>query len=262
MERCGLCLQDRPLRKSHLMPKALYKIARGRGVGLVYASRVEGSRYTDEQIAKPFLCDDCEGMLSRKGEQIVCRECYRGKEGFILQEKLRATGKDWMLPQVGSNTGVDFEAYLYFGASVIWRASAGKWPKKVGRMRKGLGEYEERIRKYLVGETDFPKNVSLLIGVNMDKEEEELGLSYTISFPFYEKQEGHHDHIFYIPGVNFTFKVGKMSGEIGRFLKKRIMPIMLVETSFNENKFFKTLPEKMLEPKGRLEKDVRCRKYE
>ena len=122
----------------------------------------------------PYCGGDCEEMFSKKGEQVVCKECYRGKGNFILRDKLKATSemftegsKGWIIPQTESrNINLDYEAYLYFGASIIWRASAGKWPSHVGRMRRGLGKYEDKIRRYLLGETDFPKKVFLLIGLN------------------------------------------------------------------------------------------------
>ena len=262
MKQCSLCLQSRVLRKSHLIPKSLYKVIRSED-GLVYASRKKGSIYTDKQIAVPLLCGDCEEMFSKKGEQVVCKECYRGKGNFILRDKLKATSemftegsKGWIIPQTESrNINLDYEAYLYFGASIIWRASAGKWPSHVGRMRRGLGKYEDKIRRYLLGETDFPKKVFLLIGVNSD--DDETNFSSAISFPFYEKLQGHHRHIFYIPGVNFIFTIGRMSGIKERAFTATNTPILFDEQSFKESEFFKTLPKEMLEAKGRLanEKD-------
>ncbi len=184
MEQCALCLRDRILRKSHLMPKALHKRIRSKD-GLVSASTIGGSRYTDKQIRTRLLCDDCEGMFSKKGEGIVCRECYGGKGNFILYDKLKAglemfaeKGGGWIVPQkLPKNINLDYEAYLYFGASIIWRASAGRWPRDVGSLYGCLGSYEDKFRRYLLGEVDFPENVFLTISVNNDEEEEEGGFN-------------------------------------------------------------------------------------
>lgn len=263
MERCGLCLQDRILRKSHLMPKSLYKALRSKD-GIVSASTIEGSKYTDRQVTARLLCDDCEEMFSQKGERIVCRECYRGSEGFILRDKLKATsemftkgGKGWLIPQRESkNVKLNYEAYRYFGTSVIWRASAGRWPNYAGRLRGCLGGYEEKIRKYLIGETDFPEKVFLLVVVNNDEGEKSMSFNSIMCFPFYEKLEGHHKHLFYIPGVLFVFIIGRKSGEKEEVFRKANTSILFLEESFKEIGFPRSWPRKMLRPKGRLAKEA------
>ena len=137
MSRCGLCLQDRVLKKSHLMPKSLHKVLRNAspesGKDLVFFSTKEGSSwYTDHQVKTPFLCGTCENLLSKEGEKTVCGECYRGNGKFILRDKVKKVsailtegGQRWINP-IKETTDLNSDAYLYFGASVIWRASAGK----------------------------------------------------------------------------------------------------------------------------------------
>ena len=232
MERCALCLKDRKLRKSHLMPKSLYRIVRGEE-GIVSASRERGSIYTDKQVAEYLLCDDCEGMFSRKGESVVCGECCRREEGFILREKLKESGaftgggKGWLMPERESNINLDYKEYLYFGASILWRASAGRWPRYVGRMRGNLGSYEEKIRKYLLGELDFPRNVFLLVFASSDEEEdEEINFNSVITFPFYRKLRGQHWHFFYVPGIKFVFLISRMSGVLEKKLREANVPVV------------------------------------
>ena len=154
MQQCSLCLQYRPLMKSHLIPKSLYRVVRKlfpeSEEGIVRATK-EGSSYTDKQVSIPLLCADCEGLFSKKGERVVCRECYRGRGDFILRDKLKATsemftvgGKGWIAPEIDA-VNLDYEAYLYFGASIIWRTSVGKWPKSIGKRRGCLGVYEKKF---------------------------------------------------------------------------------------------------------------------
>ncbi|MCY3665835.1 MAG: hypothetical protein OXH81_09275 [Gemmatimonadetes bacterium] len=137
---------------------------------------MKGSAYTDSQVATPFLCDTCEEILSKNGERTVCGECYRGNGKFILRDKVKATldmfteeGKGWINP-IKEAKNLDFGAYLYFGASIIWRASAGKWPDYIGKMRGSLGDrYQEELRRFLLGETGFPSKIYLLVGINNDE---------------------------------------------------------------------------------------------
>jgi hypothetical protein len=70
--RCGLCQEVRALRESHLLPKALYKLARDPSRAnpnpvLLAAGRASA---TSRQIADRFLCDDCEQRFSDRGERL------------------------------------------------------------------------------------------------------------------------------------------------------------------------------------------------
>src|SRR5438034_1097961 len=92
---CALCCQARDLRVSHLLPKALYRLARDRvpaeGIGPdpLQITR-ETTIQTSAQITCRLLCDECEQRFSRNGEKVVIKECCRTKGEFILREKLRA----------------------------------------------------------------------------------------------------------------------------------------------------------------------------
>lgn len=53
--------------------------------------------------------------------------------------------------------------------SVFWRASVHVWERPLkSESPIRLGPYEETCRKYLLGETDFPKNVALTLVVSTD----------------------------------------------------------------------------------------------
>ena len=269
MARCGLCLQDRVLRRSHLMPKSLYRVLRsarpGAGKDLVLSSMEEGSSvYTDNQVVTPFLCDACEGILSSRGEQTVCRECYRGHGKFTLRDKVRkatdsfAVGDVRWINPIRDSTNLNSDAYLHFGASVIWRASAGKWPESIGRARGALGrKYQEELRRYLLGETGFPSKIYL--GVFVDGDEDIMPI---MAFPTHTRYSGHYGHDFYIPGVKFRFTVGSVTGGIGREFKQAGTPILFADYSFRKSGDFQLLAANTrtgVTPRGRLAKDVASR---
>ncbi|MDE2735223.1 MAG: hypothetical protein OXI72_12575 [Gemmatimonadota bacterium] len=261
MEQCSLCLQYGVLRKSHLIPKSVYKT-----VGKLFPEKREslvqvtekGALYTDRQVSIPLLCADCEELFSKKGEQVVCKECYGGKGNFILRDKLKATSeiftegsKGWINPAIDAeNTKLNYKAYLYFGASIIWRTSVGKWPQFRGTRRGCLGIYEEKIRRYLIGEIDFPSKVSLLIAVNNNDEQDHY--NSLILFPNYAKMEGFHGHYFFIPGMVFFLMVGRMSGKLERMYREENTSILFVENSLKTEAFLKTIPKGIFNAKGRL----------
>ena len=269
MSRCGLCLQDRVLRKSHLMSKSLYRALRyarpeSRN-DLVLSSMEQGSSvYTDNQVVTPFLCDACEGILSSGGEQTVCRECHRGHGKFILRDEVRkatatiAVGDERWINPIRESTDLNSDAYLYFGASVIWRASAGKWPDSIGMTRGALGvKYQEELRRFLLGETDFPSKIYLVVFVDGDED-----IIPIMAFPTHTKYSGHYGHVFYIPGVKFSFIVGSVTGGIGRAFKQERTEILFAEYSFRKSKDFQALAANattVVTPRGRLAKDVKSR---
>ena len=258
MSRCGLCLQDRVLKKSHLMPKSLYRVTMNfspePAKDLMQVSMKEGRRwYANKQFKTPFLCGTCEDLFSKEGETTVCGECYRGDGKFILRDEVKKASaistegdKRWINPIKGT-TDINSDAYLYFGASVIWRSSAGKWPDSIGKRRGSLGEtYQEELRRFLLGETGFPSKIYLLVSVDGDGDEDILPV---MILPAHGKSLGHHYHDFCIPGIRFLFFFGSV-----RAFKELKTQVLFVERSFSKSKYLQTLVFDLTEtkPRGRL----------
>ena len=80
------------------------------------------------------------------------------------------------------------DEYVYFASSIIWRASAGDWGDEYGIYKGSLGlKYQEQIRCYLLCESEFPKNIYIVIYVDNGKE-----ILPIISFPTVSKKIGYH----------------------------------------------------------------------
>ena len=244
MSCCGLCLQDRVLKKSHLMPKSLYRVTMNSSSesakDFVFVSMKEGSSWlTNNQVKTPFLCGTCENLFSKKGERTVCEECYRGDGKFMLQDKVKKASaistegdKRWINP-IKETTGINSDAYLYFGASVIWRASAGKWCDDVGLTRGFLGGYQEELRRFLLEKTGFPSKINLLVYVDSDGDEDIMPF---VTSPEHVRSSGRHYNNFYIPGIWFKFFFGSV-----RAFKEQKTQVLFVEYSFRKSKHFRTL---------------------
>lgn len=210
MPICGLCRNDKELKDSHLIPKSLYKALRNayEGDDLVFTDHDENtSRYTDFQVKSIFLCEDCEEKLNKYGENIVSPECHKGEHKFELLSKVKQStpvfeikNEKWINPYKEKKYYP--EEYLYFAASVFWRASA--WPNDKHSCQNSLGsKYQELFRRYLLGEIGFPENAYL--AVYIDNSPEIIPL---VSFPTVSNKNGYHHHIFYIPGIKFSLLVG------------------------------------------------------
>ncbi len=209
---CGLCHRDRALRDSHLLPAAAYKLAREPGRKdpnpIVVTPAHAGS--TSRQISDKFLCDECEDRFSKHGERYVLAQCAR-PEGFALRDVLKTLpplvdDQRFKVFDVKGSIGTRVEDYLYFAASVFWRAAARSWAHEgqtIQRLR--LGPYEEELRRYLLGERPFPQAARVFIHV---WSEEHAGFTSIVPCSA-RAPDGTHRHKFTIPGILFIMLVGK-----------------------------------------------------
>lgn len=214
MENCGLCLQNKPLRESHLLPRSVYSVLRnlyGSSSGVVSASSTDGSAIlTDKHVKSKFLCDECEQMLNRNGEDTVMREYKRSPNNFKLLDKLeqhkpRTIHEEQYWYHAAVLNDVDSESYLYFASSVFWKASSRKWGRMADIYRYALGrEYTDQFRQYLMGLSEFPEKACLAVYVNSKRGPQDFA-----QFPSFEKREGYHAHSFQIPGIKFVMVVGQ-----------------------------------------------------
>jgi hypothetical protein len=140
--RCRLCLKIKPLQKSHLLPKSLFRLLRvqsAKNPNPVMFTR-KAAWATSTQLADRLLCSDCEQLFHGNGEDWVLRHCFRGKGRFRLREmiaevrpvSLNVAGLPFSPSQATfvpthMVPGMDIEKLGYFAASVIWRAGVHKW---------------------------------------------------------------------------------------------------------------------------------------
>jgi hypothetical protein len=71
---------------------------------------------------------------------------------------------------VCADVGFDAQKIGYFGLSILWRAAVRRW-EMFDKDTTGIeveGKYMESIRRYLMGETGFPKNVAVIATVATD----------------------------------------------------------------------------------------------
>lgn len=168
LETCGLCLQKKELQNSHLLPAALYKQLREPSAGsdpnpvIVTQHKMVTS---SKQISSPFLCADCELRFSANGENYVVTQCAERDGSFKLRELLQGASPLFAddMDQIAIydvqqllNTKVDH--FLYFAASVFWRASSHRW--KIGDAQIdqiSLGaRYSGRVPSVSVGANRLP----------------------------------------------------------------------------------------------------------
>lgn len=211
--RCGLCLETRDLRESHLLPSAVYKLARtpSRTDPNPVVVRRGRSFTTSRQVSCHFLCSDCEHRFSRNGERYVLSQCARPSGDFKLREFLLKSSPLYSDPhfkvyEVGSLLGNTADQYLYLAASVFWRASAHSWTmdgQPVGGISLGA-EYQEQFRLYLLGKAGFPSNARVFVHVWSERH-----VDLTTVFPCTFRLDRARRHKFCIPGILFILFLGQ-----------------------------------------------------
>jgi len=209
---CGLCHKKRQLQNSHLLPAAAYKLSRENNRRdpnpVIVTTTRAGS--TSRQVSDHFLCAKCEDRFSRGGERYVLSQCARPGGKFALRGRLATAPvlyeeSRFRVCQVGNVLGEKANQYLYFAASVFWRAAARRWAFEGATLERiSLGTtYQEQFRRYLLDEAEFPENARLFVHVWSDDP-----IDFTTVFPCSVRVSGARRHKFCIPGILFILFLG------------------------------------------------------
>ncbi len=215
IDKCGLCFKTGELKDSHLMPAAIYRLLRdpARKNPNPVVIRPKTSAITSRQVSSYFLCSDCEQRFSDMGERGVIAQCAREDGDFQLRARLEAATPFLVqatptvkVYNVESFLGKMTESFLYFGASVFWRAAAHQWEfggEPVARISLG-DRNQEQFRLYLLSQGPFPPNARLYVHVAS-----ETNPDMVCVFPCTTRVDGLHRHKFNIPGLAFILFVGR-----------------------------------------------------
>jgi hypothetical protein len=202
---CKLCQQNRELQKSHFLPASLYRMSRieGEPNPNPWQISAKGRYQTSKQIQDFVFCRKCEELLCKNGERYAMSQ-VNGRAGFPLLRTLqtsagsRSSGGFTFYDR--STTGaIDRQKLGYFALSVFWRGSVHVWKessKKAPVIQ--LGEYDEPVRRYLLGETPFPAGIAVMLFVCTDQFSQGV---------FYEPSRGNDGDVttwtFMARGLNF-----------------------------------------------------------
>ncbi|MDO8588491.1 MAG: hypothetical protein Q7T82_15800 [Armatimonadota bacterium] len=207
---CKLCRTYSELRESHFIPKAAYRIIERTAGSPPVVVKPEITIQKNEQMKDYILCADCEERFNKNGEDYVMRYCYTGEKGFRLKDLIDATEPiachdGLKLYSASGIPEIDVEKLTYFISSVMWRGSAHRWKSgRDVRANPSLAKYEEELRKYLLGEADFPKNAAVWINIVPDSEKWAL-----VANPYGGRLKEFWHYNFPFLGILFWFFLGK-----------------------------------------------------
>ncbi len=136
---CALCLLDKDLRDSHIIPEFMYKslydeIHRFHALSNDASER---NRKPQKGIREKLLCDNCEQQLGRYERYVSLLL------GGSLNLEYVTHGPLVVVPKV------DYNALRMFQLSILWRAGASTLPFF---SQITLGPHQERLRLLLLSE--------------------------------------------------------------------------------------------------------------
>ena len=65
-----------------------------------------------------------------------------------------------------ANPNVDTAKLIHFAIGLFWKASAHSWRSKESEPAIALGQYQEALRLYLLGQAQLPADVALVISLD------------------------------------------------------------------------------------------------
>lgn len=255
---CRLCRNIAPLRRSHYLPAAFYRLlSESPDRAPVCANlTTETALLTNRQTTTKLLCQDCEQLFSRSGEDHVAKICYRGPNKFLLKEQIACIEHQAMIADKKIFWGQEVEEMaamsklIYFALSMLWRGSVGEWEPPYNEYHGSLGRDEQDIHRYLVQQESLPDSICVIVFVDLDSPSL-MGLTPPSCKRVNLVKHGVYAHSFMIPGLQFMVFIGKHA----RLLKKRFM---VFEWDFKESGLGKDIAKAIqsCDPKGKLKKQV------
>jgi hypothetical protein len=165
---CKLCHLNKDLRDSHYLPRSTYKSNRARQLKNQNPVIVGSSMRQDQrQITDYVFCGHCEQHFSTHGESWVLGKLpHDYGQPFPLQDALVKETPFYIGPGLNLYAGAkilafDMDKLVYFATSIFWRGAVHEWESNRGEKapKVELGIHEGPLRKFLLGEAQFPPDV-------------------------------------------------------------------------------------------------------
>ena len=226
---CALCRKQAESQNSHLLPAAIYKIARQDEKANPNPVRIDDDRVVQSSREKRchLLCRDCEQQLDKGGEKWVLARCWQRGGRFPLRDTVEAAVLLQKHPKMSlydvTAADVDGDQLMHFAVGVLWKKSVWprkktSWPdKKFSPAKKivqadtdiDLGTYAEPLRAYLRG-GPFPAMVCVILWLTRAGSKFEcIAWEPTSS----RGVGGARAYRFGIPGMQFQLFLGRQAAE-------------------------------------------------
>ena len=190
---------------SHFVSRKLYYSGNKR---LEFVNLMDAG-FDPQEFEAPLLCAACEARFSKNGEDEVLKHVAPKfvLKSMPLAERMKvawARDNDSSAPRHDARDfDIDTEKFTYFALSIVWRRTIHEWSPAVPRWE--LGQFAEDMRKYLLGETQFPDDMAVIVIVCSDEASRRM---WTIPTQFVEA--GCLNFAFDVRGIRFRVMMGHL----------------------------------------------------
>lgn len=203
-----MCIQVKPVVKSHLIPAALYSVCAPEGESPIKVA--DGVVLpTDRQTWTYLLCEKCEDILNSGGETWTIPKVATIEGRFPLYELLESVPPvlcegDLAVYSARTNPAIDVEKLTHFAIGIFWKASVASWKADDKEPMINLGPYADELRGWLTGETAFPRHICLSVSVSKPGE-----ALITLNAPVRTECKECPTYLLHVPGILFLLSVGR-----------------------------------------------------
>lgn len=215
VDKCGLCGMVRELCDSHYLPKRLYAFLRAAQLKNPNPlMEVAGElKQVSVQFRGYVFCKKCEDLFSGRSEKWILANIPHDYDApFPLQDAINKLtpafrGKNLVLCNINGVGSFDVKQLVYFGMSIFYRGAVHEWKTTTGLVapKVSLGEVEEPIRKFLLGDGPLPDDTKMVLSVDVWPYKK----IHQVAYPACESNLAEcRRYWFHIPGLIFYLCLG------------------------------------------------------
>jgi hypothetical protein len=204
---CKLCLRQKELMDSHLIPKSVYPLCAAPGLDPVMI-RHDVILPTQRQIHWHLLCAECEDILNKGGEGWAVPLLAEQMGRFPLFDLLEPKGLFASDPELSVYHGAKLPAFkteklVHLAMGIFFKAGVHSFQKTVHKPLISLGVIHAPTRRFVLGDGPFPRETVLMLSLTPSP------VKYAcFTVPMQTRNEHAKQYFFYLPGLRFTLVTG------------------------------------------------------
>lgn len=204
---CKLCMRERPLRNSHIIPEFLYRPLydeKSRAQELDGATGKK--RVLQKGLQEKLLCDECEGVLQRD-EHYFSLLWFESRP---LPDPVEAVYIE--------RNDLDFDRFFRFHLSILYRASISSLSPFSA---VSLGPFEEPYRQFLNGDVASLAEEPQFFGAVLRRPESHELVNWIVLAPVRARPSGVLTYTFVFGGCSWEYCVSSQGGAFPESLRLR-----------------------------------------
>ncbi len=201
MTHCALCLENKDLVKSHIIPNSFFKRIKPKGKATeinVYSAKPR--RTVQNSWYENLLCSDCETLLS-EWERYSIGVIYTPEVVGVKKEIGSKLGERWF--------GVDYKKFRLFQLSILFRSAVAKGSAyaNVRLSEKELTQLRDSLVK---SDPIEPHKYGCIVSVLLNPVDNKK-LNKTVGSPSFDIRNGRKQFIFVFGGYIWEYRLPNLT---------------------------------------------------